>query len=240
MVSMTAPEPRPHAVPAQDEEWGAALALLPVAATLGFYALPASLQEQTPVLFAPQIIAYLALALWAAYNRDILSRLGLENRKIRDGLRWGLPIGLLLGCLNTFVILSIYPHLGYDIDFLKATPHGRLPLLIMIPWFICGIAFLVELNFRGFILGRLARLESGLWRSGLAHRFPPLALITCALIFAFDPFMVNTFQHLHWIAVWDGLIWGIIRLRMRNLYITIVAHAVEVTAMYSAVRTAIG
>jgi membrane protease YdiL (CAAX protease family) len=142
--------------------------------------------------------------------------------------------------LNTFVILSAYPHLGYDISFLKTTPHGRLPLLVMAPWFICGIALLVELNFRGFLLGRLAALESGLWRSGLAQSLSPLALITCALIFAFDPFMVNTFQHLHWIALWDGLIWGIIWLRTRNLYTTIVAHAVEVIMMYGTVRTAIG
>jgi membrane protease YdiL (CAAX protease family) len=110
----------------------------------------------------------------------------------------------------------------------------------MVPWFICGIALLVELNFRGFLLGRLAALESRLWRFGFAQRLSPLALITCALIFAFDPFMVNTFQHLHWIALWDGLIWGIIWLRTRNLYITIVAHAVEVIVMYSAVRMAIG
>ena len=112
--------------------------------------------------------------------------------------------------------------------------------MVMLPWFICGIALFVELNFRGFLLGRLAALESGLWRSSLAQRLSPLALITCALTFAFDPFMVNTFQHLHWIAVWDGLIWGAIRLCTRNLYITIVAHAVEVIVMYSAVRTAIG
>ena len=237
---MTAPEPGPHATPTQAQEWGAPLALLPIAATLGFYALPTSLQEQTVVLFVPQIVAYLALGFWAAHNRGIISRLGLERRNIRDGLRWGLPTGLLLGCLNTFVILSVYPHLGYDISFLKTTPHGRLPLLIMIPWFICGIALFVELNFRGFLLGRLAALESGLWRSSLAQRHSPLALVTCALTFAFDPFMVNTFQHLHWIAVWDGLIWGVIRLRTHNLYITIVAHAVEVIVMYSAVRTAIG
>ena len=137
------------------------------------------------------------------------------------------------------MILSVYPHLGYDISFLKTTPHGRLPLLAMVPWFICGIAIFVELNFRGFLLGRLAALESGLWRSGLAQRFSPLALITCALLFAFDPFMVNTFQHLHWIALWDGLIWGIIWLRTGNLYITIVAHAVEVSVMYSVVRFAL-
>lgn len=237
---MMAPEPGPRAAPTQAEERGAALALLPTAATFGFYAVPASLQEQTLVLFAPQIIAYLALGFWAAYNRDIVSRLGLEKRNVRNGLRWGLLTGLLLGCLNTFVILSVYPHLGYDISFLKTTPHGRLPLLVMAPWFICGIALFVELNFRGFLLGRLAALESRLWRSGLARRFSPFALITCALLFAFDPFMVNTFQHLHWIALWDGFIWGIIYLRTRNLYITIVAHAVEVMAMYSAVRMAIG
>ncbi len=236
---MMAPEPGPHATPAQAEERGAALALLPTATTLAFYTLPTSLQEQTLVQFAPQILAYLALGLWATHNRNIVSRLGLEKGKVRDGLPWGLLIGLLLGCLNTFVILSAYPHLGYDINFLKTTPHGRLPFLVMVPWFICGIAIFVELNFRGFLLGRLATLESRLWRSGLTQRLSPLALITCALLFAFDPFMVNTFQHLHWIALWDGLIWGIIWLRTRNLYITIVAHAVEVIVMYSAVRFAL-
>ncbi|MEO5631228.1 MAG: CPBP family intramembrane glutamic endopeptidase [Nitrospiraceae bacterium] len=234
-----APEPDPPAPPAQAKEWGAALALLPIAATLAFYALPASLQEQTLVLFAPQIIAYLALSFWAAHNRDVIARLGLEKGNLRNGLRWGLPTGLLLGCMNTFVILSAYPHLGYDISFLKTTPHGRLPLMAMVPWFICGIAFLIELNFRGCLLGRLSALESRLWRSGFAQRFSPLALTTSALIFAFDPFMVNTFQYLHWIAVWDGLIWGAIYLRTRNLYITIIAHAVEVMVMYSAVRFAL-
>jgi membrane protease YdiL (CAAX protease family) len=237
---MAASEPDPHATSAQAKEWGGVLALPPIAATLGFYALPASFQEQALVQFAPQIVTYLALGFWAAHNRDILSRLGLEKGKVRDGLRWGLLTGLVLGCLNTFVILSAYPHLGYDINFLKTTLHGRLPPLVMVPWFICGIALFVELNFRGFLLGRLAALESELWRSELARRHSPLALITSVLIFAFDPFMVNTFQHLHWIALWDGLIWGIIWLRTRNLYITIVAHAVEVIVMYSVVRAAIG
>lgn len=236
---MTAPESGPHVIPTQTKEWGAALALLPMAATLGFYALPASLQEQKAVLFAPQIVAYLAFGLWAARNGNIVSGLGLEKRNFRDGVRWGLLTGLLLGCLNTFAILFVYPHLGYDIDFLKITPHGRLPFLVMVPWFICAIAFFVELNFRGFLLGRFTALESRLWRSGVAQRFSPLALIASALIFAFDPFMVNTFQDLHWIAVWDGLIWGAIWLRTRNLYITIVAHAVEVIVMYSSVKFAL-
>ena len=236
---MMDPEPASHPTPAPAKEWGATLALLPIAATLGFYALPTSLREQTVVLFAPQIVAYLALSFWAAYNHNIVSRFGLKRANIREGLRWGLPTGLLLGCLNTFVILSVCPYLGYDISFLKTTPHGRLPFLIMVPWFICGIAVFVELNFRGFLLGRLAALGSGLWTSEIAQRHSPLALIASSLIFAFDPFMVNTFQHLHWIAVWDGLIWGIIYLRTHNLYITIVAHAIEVMVMYSAVKFAL-
>jgi membrane protease YdiL (CAAX protease family) len=233
---MMAPEPGPHAAPTQAEERGAALALLPTAATLEFYAFPASLQEQTLVQFVPQIVGYLAFGLWASRNRGLVPRLGLEKGKAWDGLRWGFQTGLLLGCLNTFIILSAYPHLGYDISFLKATPHAQLPLLVMVPWFICGIALFVELNFRGFLLGRLATLESGLWQSGLAQRLSPLALLTSALVFAFDPFMVNTFQHLHWIALWDGLIWGIIWLKTTNLYVTIVAHAVEVMVMYCALR----
>ncbi len=233
---MMAPEPSPHATPAQADEWGAALSLLPIAATLSFYTLPASLQAQPLVQLAPQLIAYLALGLWASRNPNLVARLGLEKEKIGDGLRWGLVTGLLLGGLNTFVILSVYPHLGYDIHFLTATPHAQLPLFVMVPWFICGIALFVELNFRGFMLGRLAALESRLWRSDLASRLSPLAIFTSAVIFAFDPFMVNTFQHLHWIAVWDGLIWGIILVRTGNLYITIVAHATEVIVMYGAAR----
>ena len=233
---MMAPEPGLHATPAQADERGAALALLPIATTLAFYALPTPLQEQPLLQFAPQLIAYLTFGLWASRNHNIISRLGLEKKKTRDGLRWGLVTGLLLGGLNTFVILSVYPHLGYGIHFLTATPHAQLPLLVMVPWFICGIALFVELNFRGFMLGRLATLESRLWRCDLASRLSPLAIFTSALIFAFDPFMVNTFQHLHWIALWDGLIWGIIWFTTKNLYVTIVAHAVEVLVMYGAIR----
>jgi Type II CAAX prenyl endopeptidase Rce1-like len=236
---MPAPEPGLRQTSTQAKEWGAALVLLPTAATFSFYALPTSLQEQTWILFAPQIIAYLALGFWAIHNHNFVSRLGLAKENVRDGVRWGLLTGLLLGCLNTMMILLVYPHLGYDIDFLKTTLHGRLPFLVMVPWFICSIAFFVELNYRGFLLGRLAALESRLWSSALARRFPPLALITSAMLFAFDPFMVDTFQHLHWIAVWDGLIWGAIWLRTQNLYITIVAHAIEVLVMYNTVRFAL-
>ena len=90
-----APEPG-RIPPTQAEERGAALALLPIAATLDYYALPNSLQTQPLVQFAPQILAYLALALWASHNRACLSA-WTHNRRPRQGLRWGLPTGLVLG-----------------------------------------------------------------------------------------------------------------------------------------------
>ncbi len=218
---------------------GAALPLLPIAATFGYYGLPESCREQLLVQFAPQVLAYIALGLWATRATQVTIQLGLEKEKIRSGLQWGVLTGLSLGSLNTFVILAVYPHLGYDITFLKQTPHGRLPVLLMVPWLICGIALFVEVNFRGFLLGRLAELESH-WRGTDSRQRPALlALAVSSLTFACDPFLVNTFQHLHWIALWDGLIWGFIWLRTRNLWITIVAHAVEVIIMYSAVRAAI-
>ena len=232
------PEPD-RLVHAPAAEWGPALALLPIAATLAYYVLPASLQTQTSVQFAPQLLAYAGLCLWASRNSAVRFRLGLDPGNMRTGLRQGLITGLALGGLNTCVILAVFPFLGYDITFLRQTPHGLLPLFVMIPWMIGIIAFFVELNFRGFILGRLAALECRLWKSGADSGFSPLALLTTTLVFAFDPFMVHTFQHLHWIAVWDGLIWGAIRLRTGNLYTTIVAHAIEVLIMYSAVKMAI-
>lgn len=219
---------------------GAALPLLPITATFGYYGLPDSFRELLLVQFAPQVLAYIALGLWAARTSRVLVQLGLEKEKIRSGLQWGALTGLFLGSLNTFVILVVYPHLGYDITFLKQTPHGRLPALLMVPWLICGIALFVEVNFRGFLLGRLAELESHWWGTDSRPRPALLALAVSSLTFAFDPFMVNTFQHLHWIAVWDGLIWGTIWLRTRNLWITIVAHAIEVIILYSAVKATIG
>jgi membrane protease YdiL (CAAX protease family) len=219
---------------------GAALTLLPISATFGYYALPASLGDLLVVQFAPQLLAYLALGFWVMRHPHPVIHLGLEKAKIWNGLPWGVLTGLLLGTLNTFVILTVYPSLGYDITFLKQTPHGRLPFLVMVPWLIGCIALAVEVNFRGFLLGRLAELEWHCRKADSRQRPAWLALAASSLAFAFDPFMVNTFRHLHWIALWDGLVWGTIWLRTRNLWMTIVAHAVEVIVMYSAVRAAIG
>lgn len=224
----------------QGPERLAGLAWLPPAATALFYALPVSLQQSRPIQFLPQALAYLCLALWAGRNGDRLARLGLTPSLWPQGLRWGLAVGLALGVLNTAVILRLVPALGGDIQFLRGTPHAQVPLPLMLPWTIALIAVGVELNFRGFLLGRLLAL----WQPPPGSRYHPggaaLAVAVSAAAFSFDPFMVATFRHLHWIAVWDGLVWGLLWVRLRNLYAPIVAHTVEVIIMYGVLKAVLG
>ena len=121
------PAPSPPTV-----ERSAALALLPVAATIDYYALPAWLQNQPLVQFAPQLIGYLAFALWASHNSSIVSRIGLPRSQWRQGLRLGAVTGTILGCVNSLVILHLVPYLGRDITFLRDTPHARVPVEIKV------------------------------------------------------------------------------------------------------------
>lgn len=219
-------------------ERGSGLVVIPVISTAVFYLLPLELQARTAVQFLPQISAFACLALWARINRGIYRRLGLTHDKLVEGIRWGFPVGLTLGLCNSIVILRIVPWLGADIHFLQETPHARMPILAMVPWIIVLIAFAVELNFRGFLLGRLQVLSHDLGApSALGNG---VAVVGSALMFSFDPFMMATFQHLHWIAVWDGLAWGMIWIWIRNLYATIVAHAVEVIVLYMTLKMMFG
>jgi len=218
------------------------LAFLPIFLTVLFYFLPSSLQDIRLFQFLPQLSAYLALGLWFTCNSGATKRLGVKPNGLSAGIKWGVGTGLLLGILNTFVILLVVPSIGGDILFLKETPHAKMPTWVMVPWGILVIAIGVELNFRGFLLGRLEALFSQWFRD--APRFSLtagsfLAVVSSALVFAFDPFMVTTFRHLHWIAVWDGLVWGWIYVRKRNLYAVIMAHAVEVVILYLSVKAAL-
>jgi membrane protease YdiL (CAAX protease family) len=106
----------------------------------------------------------------------------------------------------------------------------------MFPWVIVCIAILIELNFRGFLLGRLLTLWQGLPLRGYDRTGQILATFTSSAIFAFDPFMVTTFKELHWIAVWDGLVWSWLWVKLRNLYVPMVAHAVEVMILYAVLK----
>lgn len=219
----------------------AGLAILPILATVSFYLLPESWQAQRLCQFAPQIVTYVSFGIWACCNTDIIPKLGLQPTKISDGIRLGLLIGLLLGSLNSTLILYGAPALGLGIAFLRNIPHAHIPLTVMVPWFIIFIAIAVEVNFRGFLLGRLLTLFSH--RQNPSKNFNIIASVMAlgisSLAFAFDPFMVSTFQHLHWIAVWDGFIWGWFWLRTHNLYIPIAAHFMEVIIEYLIIRAAL-
>ena len=215
------------------------LAFLPLLAIVMFYLLPDSWQADWVYQFMPQIISYMSFGIWAYYNTEVIPKLGMQITRIRSGIRLGIFIGLLLGGFNTILILFGAPALGLDILFLKNTPHAHIPLSIMVPWFILFIAVAVEINFRGFLLGRLLALFSQ--NTSPSRDFTiiasGMALGISSLAFAFDPFMVSTFQHLHWIAVWDGFIWGWVWLQTRNLYIPMTAHFMEVLIEYLVIHT---
>ncbi len=209
----------------ESERWAGVAVVLPAGTAL-YYLLPAALQAEIACQFLPQVLGYLALLFWLTRNTDVLTRLGLTPSGFSEGLRWGTATGVVLGLANTAVILWIVPLFGGNIQFLRETPHARMPAAVMLPWLIVAIAVAVELNFRGFLLGRLYA-----WRGAAGP-----ALIVATLAFAFDPFMVATFKHLHWVAIWDGIVWGSLRLVLNNLYATIVAHAVEVMVVYTILR----
>lgn len=226
----------------QADERAAWLAFVPMCLTGGFYLLPASARQNVFLQFLPQLAAYGALGIWWKSNADALPKLGLARGFLEQGVGWGIGTGCLLGIVNSTVILWLVPFLGGDVLFLAETPHARLPPFVMIPWFTVLIAIGVELNFRGFLLGRLERCccrwISTTHANGL-RLGSIVAMLISALVFAFDPFMVMTFRHLHWIAVWDGLIWAALFMRWRNLVTVIAAHAVEVMILYLSVKAAL-
>jgi len=211
-------------------ERAAWLALLPVFATLIYYTLPGSLQQNLWIIFSPQLLAYGSLAAWVLLNPGWKTALRVDTTGIRPALKWGALVGVALGAVNLSLILQVIPALGGDITFLRETPHAQAPVWVMFPLGIAGIGVLVELNFRGFQMGRLLVLLGDSSAGRVA------AVVVSALVFAHDPFMVRVFQHLHVIAVWDGLVWGILLLRTGSLYATMAAHTVEVWILYVSLK----
>ena len=211
-------------------ERAAWLVLVPLAATALYYFLPGRLRQTPWMVFAPQIAAYGMLAIWLWANRARCRRLHLELSRLFTALYWGTLIGLVMGTLNLTLLLIIIPCLGGDLSFLSNTPHAQAPPWLMFPWGIAAIGILVELNFRGFQLGRLLALG----RNSPAAQV--VAVIVSALAFAWDPFMVQVFRSLHWVAFTDGLVWGTLLLRTRSLYATMAAHVIEVWILYAGLK----
>jgi len=218
--------PSPEAPP----EKFAWLVLAPGLATAWYYTLPGSLQQNLWITFSPQLLAYVSLAIWALSNRGWKTMFRLDVQRIGPGLKWGALVGVALGVINLSLILQVIPALGGDVLFLRETPHAKAPAWVMFPVGIAVIGMLVELNFRGFQMGRLLTLL------GQSPAGKLSAILVSALVFSFDPFMVRVFHHLHWIAVWDGLIWGVLLLQTRSLYATMAAHTVEVWILYVSLK----
>jgi membrane protease YdiL (CAAX protease family) len=211
-------------------ERGAWLALVPVLATLAYYGLPPTFQQNLWVTFGPQLLAYGSLAAWVLLNPGWKTALRLDTHGIRHHLKWGALVGVALGAVDLSLILLVIPGLGGDITFLRETPHAQAPVWVMFPAGIAAIGMLVELNFRGFQMGRLLVLFGDSSAGRIA------AVIVSALFFAHDPFMIRVFQYLHVIAVLDGLVWGILLLRTGSLYATMTAHTVEVWILYVSIK----
>jgi membrane protease YdiL (CAAX protease family) len=92
------------------------------------------------------------------------------------------------------------------------------------------VAVLVELLFRGFVLGRLL-----VWMpAGAPGRWS--AIVIAGLLFAWDPFLVMSFRELHWLGWSDGVVWGYLFYRSGTLVAPIVAHGVEVGLLYVVFR----
>jgi hypothetical protein len=216
------------------QERAAWLAVVPMLATAVYYTLPRRTQQHVWITFLPQVLGYASLAIWAARNGKPFSRLTLQTRMLQSGVRWGVLVGVLLAALNLAFILIVFPALGGEIRYLRDTPHGQAPVWVMVPVGITAIGILVELNFRGFQLGRLLSLLGG---SGAGRA---IAVGLTAFAFAWDPFLVYVFRSLHWIAVWDGVVWGILFLRTGTLYATMTAHIVEVCIVYGFLKWWLG
>ena len=116
-----------------DSERATGLAFLPVVTTFGFYVLPLNWQSNVLIQFIPQICAYLALGLWAFHNKNRITRLGLDARKIFLGLKWGTVTGIILGGVNSIVILYLIPSFVGSIEFIPDYHHAQITVIVMVP-----------------------------------------------------------------------------------------------------------
>ncbi|HEY5594430.1 MAG TPA: CPBP family glutamic-type intramembrane protease [Nitrospiria bacterium] len=211
------------------ERWNG-LAIVPAVLTFTYPLWPPAAYDSLWLALIPQFAAYACLAVWCAVNDRRFDRLFLVSHNLKKSLLLGGFVGFLTGPLNLWVIVNLTPWLGYSFEFLRDTPHSRMPFSFMVPWGIVLIAFFVEISFRGFLLGRL------LVFFGERSYGPAAAVVLSASVFSFDPFMVTVFRGYHWLALTDGLIWGGLLIYTRNLFSTIAAHAVEVILVYTVLR----
>ncbi len=175
----------------------------------------------------PLMVAVAAVVGWLSMNRWDWPNLGVSAV---GGWRWvmsGAAVGLGLALANFVVITVLVPAWGGSYATLYDTPHARIAWWVMLFVVVPLVAVVVELVFRGFVLGRLlARLPAGiLW--------PWIAIVGAAFFFAWDPFLVMSFRQFHWLGWSDGIVWGYLFYRSGTIVAPMAAHGVEVTVLYS-------
>ncbi|MEK7871862.1 MAG: CPBP family intramembrane glutamic endopeptidase, partial [Nitrospirota bacterium] len=203
------------------------LVFIPILANILYYLFPPK-ETNTIFLFFPQILSYVMMILWSCINNKSNIRINPANHKV--SIIYGFTAGLITGATDLFFILKVTGWLGQDYEFLRETPHSKIPFLLMMPFGIILISALVEANFRGFILGRLL-IFSGKSKMGAAG-----AILVSALIFSCDPFMLHFFKIFSWLALFDGIIWGYLYYRTGNILGPIAAHSVCVMIVYTVLK----
>jgi membrane protease YdiL (CAAX protease family) len=225
------------------------LILLPVAATLGIWALYLSgagpsligwgrseggaLWSSWLVQLSPLVVGLAALALWLSVNGWDWANLGFRMVNWRR-VAVGAGVGVFLALINLAVITVIEPWLSGERSvghaFFYQTPHARPPWWLMLGLVVPVVAVVIETLFRGFLLGRLL-----VWvPTGWMGRWT--AITGGALLFAWDPFLVMSFHEWHWLGWSDGIVWGALFVRTGTLLVPMAAHGVEVATLYAVFR----
>lgn len=200
------------------------LVFIPIAANIIYYLLPIK-TTNIILLFSPQLISYLMMISWAWINGRTGIKISWHNYKGFFG--YGVIAGLFTGITNLFFILKVTEWLGLSYELLRETPHARIPPLLMMPLGIILISAFVEVNFRGFIMNRLLSVL------GKGRRGAYSAIALSAIVFSHDPFMLHFFRLFHWLALFDGVIWGYLFYRTGDILGPITAHSICVMIVYT-------
>ena len=173
---------------------GAALALLPLTATFPYYALPLELRQPPSISSFLNSVPMPPSLTWRAAS-TIPPPGGLTHRQSRSARP---PLGAYLPGqvpARSITRRSLVPSWRLSIS----RPHAPCPNSPLRHGAVVH-PFFIDLR----RVGTLWIFWGGCWPGTPAS----IAVPVSAPLFVFDPFLVATFQHLHWIAVWDGLVWG--------------------------------
>lgn len=204
------------------------LVFIPVAANILYYLFPAK-ETSLFLLFTPQLLSYSLITSWLWINGRTGVRISWHNYK--EPFRYGVIAGLFTGITNLFFIIKISGWLGQSYEFLRETPHAKIPSFLMMPLGIILVSAFVEINFRGFILNKLLAVF------GNGKKGAYLAIALSAIVFSYDPFMLHYFKLYHWLALFDGIIWGYLFYRTGSILGPIAAHSICVIIVYTILIT---